>query len=128
VTANFDPGALLASSYLIPRGPRVRLRLPQQRDAPAIRELFRAQGRPAEELEVARLVRFDPRVRLVICATALIGSRESIVGIGAIDLEPGRQTQPDTLVVDDEQTEGLDGLLTRALLGRAAAVARTRAA
>ncbi len=77
---------------------------------------------------MARLVRFDPRVRLVICATALIGSRESVVGVGALDLEPSRETQPDPLVVDAEQTEGLDELLARALLGRAAAVARTRAA
>jgi hypothetical protein len=128
VSSNFDPGALLASSFLLPRGPRVRLRLPQLRDAPGIRELLRSQGRASEDLEVARLVRFDPRVRLVICATALIGSRESIVGIGALDLEPGRQTHPDTLVVDADQTEGLDELLSRALLGRAAAVARTRAA
>ncbi|MEA2160518.1 MAG: hypothetical protein QOD66_2898 [Solirubrobacteraceae bacterium] len=106
----------------------MRLRLPQLRDAPAIRELLRSQGHGPEDLEAARLVRFDPRRRLVICATALIGSRETIVGIGAIDLEPGRQTQPDTLVVDGELTDGLDGLLARALLGRAAAVARTRAA
>jgi hypothetical protein len=128
VTSNFDPGALLASSYLLTRGPRVRLRLPQLRDAPGIRELLRSQGREPEELEVARLVRFDPRIRLVICATALVGSRESVVGIGAIDLEPGRESHPDTVVVDAEQTEGLDELLTHALLGRAAAVARTRAA
>jgi hypothetical protein len=128
VNSNFDPGALLASSYLLPRGPRVRLRLPQLRDALAIRELLRSQGRGPEELEVARLVRFDPRVRLVICAAALIGSRESIVGIGAIDLEPGRAARPDTLVVDAEQAEGLEELLNRALLGRAAVVARSRAA
>ncbi len=106
----------------------MRLRLPQLRDAPAIRELLRAQGHEPEELEVARLVRFDPRIRLVICATALVASRESIVGIGAIHLESGREPRPDTVVVDAEQTEGLDELLTRALLGRAAAVSRTRAA
>lgn len=128
MNSSFDPGALLASSYLLPRGPRVRLRLPQLRDAPAIGELLRSQGRGPEDLEAARLVRFDPRRRLVICATALIGARETVVGIGAIDLEPGRQTQPDTLVVDRELTDGLDGLLARALIGRAAAVARTRAA
>jgi hypothetical protein len=128
VTSSFDPGALLASSYLLPRGPRVRLRLPQLRDVPAIRELLRSQGQEPEDLEAARLVRFDPRRRLVICATALIDARERIVGIGAIDLEPGHQTQPDTLVVDAELTDGLDGLLARALIGRAAAVARTRAA
>ena len=87
---------------------------------PGIRELLRSQGRAAEELDVARLVRFDPRRRLVICATALVGSRESIVGIGAIGSRAGPADRPDTLVVDAEQTEGLDELLARALLGRAA--------
>lgn len=77
---------------------------------------------------MARLVRFDPRRRLVICATALIGSRESVVGIGGIDIDPDGHGHPDILVVDDEQTEGLDQLLTRALVGRAAAAVRSRAA
>ncbi len=106
----------------------MRLRLPQLRDAPAIRELLRSQGRGPEELEAARLVRFDPRRRLVICATVLLDSREAMVGIGAIDLAPGGQIRPDTLVADAEQAEGLDELLTRALIGRATAVARARAA
>ena len=77
---------------------------------------------------MARLIRFDPRRRLVICATALVGSREGIVGIGAIDLVTPGEPHPDAVVVDAEQTEGLDELLTRALLGRAAAVVRSRAA
>ncbi len=77
---------------------------------------------------MARLIRFDPRRRLVICATALVGSREWIVGIGAIDLVAPGEPHPDTVVVDAEQTEGLDELLTRALLGRASAIVRSRAA
>lgn len=97
----------------------------QARDAPAIRALLRARGLDPEELEVARLVRFDPRQRAVICATALIGSTETIVGIGAIDLEADR---PELLVVNDEHTDGLGELLTRALVARAEQITSRRAA
>jgi hypothetical protein len=72
-------------------------------------------------------VRFDPRERCVICATALVQTRETIVGIGAIKL--GKET-PDgvLLVVDEELTGGLAELLQWALLSRARQSGRTRAA
>jgi hypothetical protein len=125
---SFDPGALLAQSYPLPRGPRVRLRLAQLRDAPEIRALLERQGVEPEELEIARLVRFDPRARVAICATALLGSTETVVGVGAIELDANLDAEPDTLVVDDELTDGLDELLKRALTGRANAITRSRAA
>jgi hypothetical protein len=128
VEQSFDPGALLARSYPLPRGPRVRLRLAQLRDAPAIRALLERHGVDPEDLQIARLVRFDPRTRVVISATALIGSSETMVGIGAIELDANPLAEPDTLVVDEQLTEGLDELVKRALVGRAAAIARTRAA
>jgi hypothetical protein len=128
VNLSFDPGALLARSYPLARGPRVRLRLARPHDAPAIRALMERRGLQPEELEIARLVRFDPRTRVVICALALVDSIETVVGLGAIDLVPGGSPEPDSLLVDQALTDGLDDLLTRALRGRAGALARTRAA
>jgi hypothetical protein len=126
--SGFAPGALLAQTYPLARGPRVRLRLPQVGDAPAIRSLLERQGLDPEELAVARLVRFDPRRRIVICAAALIDSRETILGVGEIGLGPEATVAPKQLYVDEQLTEGLDELLTQALVGRARASARTRAA
>jgi hypothetical protein len=88
------------------------------RDAGAIRSLLIGQGVDLDELELARLVRFDPRCRAVICASALIGPTETIVGIGAIDLDA--QT-PDLVLVDDEAGEGLRQLVADALASRARA-------
>jgi hypothetical protein len=126
----FDPGALLAHLYSLPRGPQVRLRLPRPTDAGAVRELFDRAGLELPELELARLTRVDPRSRIVICATALVDGRERVVGIGAIELPSRDQAaaEPDRLVVDAELTEGLDELLRSALLGRAQAITRARAA
>jgi hypothetical protein len=124
--SSFDPGALLSQSYELPRGPRVRLRVARPRDAAAITALLAQHGTDPDDLELSRLLHPHPRRRLVICATALIGSKETVVGLGAIDLDPG--AEPDTLVVDDRLTDGLGDLLLAALAGRAAAIARGRAA
>jgi hypothetical protein len=117
--------AILNRLYVLPRGPRVRLRLAQAGDAVAIRALLREHGAGSEDLEAARLLRFDPRRRVVICATALIGSTETIAGVGAIELDA---LEPDVMVVDEQLTEGLDELLKRALVSRAQEIARRRAA
>ncbi len=103
------------------------LRLARVGDLPGLEDLFARQGRPDDDLELARLVRSDPRRRLVICATALIGSVPTVVGVGAIHLGP-RSAQPELLVVDDGVTDGLGELLAAALHGRARALAGARAA
>lgn len=122
-----DPGALLATSYALPRGPRVRLRLARQRDLTALEALLQREGRAAAELDLVRLLRADPRRQLAITATALIGSVETVVGFGAIELDrPG--VGPQLLVVDRAATDGLQELLSEALLGRAEALQRARAA
>ncbi|MEA2210231.1 MAG: hypothetical protein QOF83_179 [Solirubrobacteraceae bacterium] len=122
-----DPGALLARSYTLARGPRVRLRLTRQRDLASIESLLRREGTAQAELDLARLLRADPRRQLAITATALLGSVETVIGFGAIDLDAPGAT-PKTLVVDRELTDGLDRLLSDALIGRAEALRRTRAA
>lgn len=122
MTQPVDTGALLAHSYALPYGPRVRLRLARRSDLPAIRALLERRGVPASELSLDRLVRYDPWRRAVMCASALVGGTETIVGIGAIDLVDG--AEPDTLVVDERLTDGLGELLGGALVRRAQAHAR----
>ncbi len=123
--SGFQPGALLAQSYPLARGPRVRLRLAGSRDADEITALYALNGLEYDRLEVAKLLRASPRDRIVICATALIGSAETIVGIGAIQVGA---SEPDILVADTMLTSGLPELLTSALVSRADAIAKRLAA
>lgn len=125
----FDPGALLARYYVLPRGPRVCLRLARIRDLRGIQELFAGHGLAPDELELARLVRADPRRQVVICAVALVDGAETIVGVGAIDIDhmADREPEPMLLLVDDRLTDGLEELLADALMGRAQALSRVRA-
>jgi hypothetical protein len=122
MTDSIDTGALLSRTYELPSGPRVRLRYARRSDAPGLRALLRQRGIEPTDLELSRLVRYDPRRRAVICATAPIGGTELIVGVGAIDLQD--EVPPDTLVVDEGLTDGLADLLAAALVGRAKARAR----
>lgn len=117
---------MLSRVYLLRDGTRVRMRLVQRRDEQAIRRLLAQHGNEPEDFEVMRLVRCDPRRRAVICATALIGGAETLIGLGAIDRGP--DAEPDVLVVDDRAGDGLEALLDAALRGRAYALARARAA
>jgi hypothetical protein len=106
----------------------VCLRLARPRDAGGIADLFWAHGRQPEDLELARLVRFDPRGRIVIVATALVDRMETVVGVGAIELESGSDQLPTFVLVDEHRTEGLEELLSAALVGRAQLLAGGRAA
>jgi N-acetylglutamate synthase-like GNAT family acetyltransferase len=119
---SIDTGALLSRSYALPAGPRVRLRLARRSDSEGIRTLLDQRDVEASEIAVNRLVRYDPWQRVVICATAPLGGTETIVGVGAIDLED--DCEPDTVVVDERLTEGLGELLAEALTQRARAHAR----
>jgi hypothetical protein len=115
-----DAGALMAQYHPLPRGPRVCLRLARRRDLAPIADLYARQGIAVPHLSLARLVSFDPLSRLVLCATALIDSRETVVGVGAIELD--RPTEPTLVVVDEHETEGLYELLSGALVSHATAV------
>jgi hypothetical protein len=115
-----DPGALLAKYHPLPRGPRVCLRLVRRRDLAAIADLYARQGIAVHELSLARLVSFDLLSMLVLCATALIDSRETVLGVGAIQLD--RPTEPTLIVVDEHETDGLDELLSGALVVHATAI------
>ncbi len=106
----------------------MRLRLLGPRDERAVAELAQRTGAELSELDLARLVRFDPRTRVVICATALLDGREALVGLGAIGLDEATELTPDAMLVDAELTDDLDELLQQALVGRADALLRARAA
>jgi hypothetical protein len=79
-----------------------------------------------DDIEIARLVHFDPRLRCVLCATGLIDSTETLLGIGAIRL--GSSDGHELLIVDDGSPEGLAENLSRALLSTATRPRRSRAA
>lgn len=111
-----DAGALLGRTYPLPDGTRVRLRMLHASDLPALRELFAERGVLAGDVALARLVRHDPRSRVVICAAAQLGGGEQLVGVVAGELDG--EAELDTLVVDESFVEGLPGLLVGALQDR----------
>jgi hypothetical protein len=113
-------GALLAQYHPLRSGPRVCLRLARRRDLGGIADLYARQGLAVHPLSVARLVSFDLLTMLVLCATALVDGRETILGVGAVEL--ARPTEPNLIVVDAAETEGLHELLSDALVGHATAI------
>ena len=113
-----DTGALLARTYELPNRQRVRLRMARRSDLPGLRALLAQRGIEPSALELERLVRYDPRRRLILCATAPIDGTEAMVGVGAIELG-SPEPEPDTIVVDERVTQGLPELLNAALVGRA---------
>ena len=117
----------MARYYLLPVGFRVCLRLVRPRDEAGVARLFWINGREPDQLALARLLRFDPG-RISICATALVEGMETVLGIGVIDLTPGAPAAPELVLVDESAGPGLDELLSEALRGRAAALARNRVA
>jgi len=123
----FNRTPLLGESYKLDDGFRVRLRMARSSDIVPIRALV-ASNPAARELELASLVQFDPRRRCVICATALIDSAETLVGVGAIDIDGDATAEPDTLLVADEHAEQTAELLAATLSSRAAEAAQARAA
>jgi uncharacterized protein (DUF58 family) len=122
----FESGALLGHVYTLQDGLPVRLRLARSSDAPAIRWLLEAQGLNSADLDLARLVHFDPRRRYVVCATGLLDSTERLLGVGAIGLDGA--TNPDLLLVGEEHADEVAPLLRQSLVRAAEMLRRSRAA
>lgn len=101
---------MMAQSATLGGGTRVRLRLARARDQSSVKALIERTGAECSELEITRLVRFDPRERMVICA--LLDTTEIVVGVGAISFDSDR---PELLVVDEQVGEELGELLSSSL-------------
>jgi hypothetical protein len=112
-----DPGALLARTYPMPGGQRVRLRLLRSADAPAVGDLLDRVGIEVDELALQRLGRFDPRERVAIAAVSPRPRGEAMLGLGTI--ERSSQARPDFVVADPECGQELEGLIASALVARA---------
>ena len=114
-------------SHALTRGPRVRLRQARSGDLESLRTLAGKAGVMCDDLELARLVRSDPASRLVLCAVAGRGSRETVLGVGVIDI--GRSyTMPSLVLVDAQLTDGLAAVLVDALVDQARELAGPRVA
>ena len=108
----------LRRTFPVPGGPPVRLRLAGPSDRAPVIALLQARGLPAEELDVRRLLAFDPARRHVLCALAPLDGSEVLAGIGAIDF--GAEA-PDVLVIDERFAPGLGDVLARVLVERSRA-------
>ena len=115
--------AVFTRTYALDAGPRVRLRLARPADRRAVEELLGGRGVAATDLDVRRLLAYDPIDRLVLAASAPIDGVETLVGLGAISLTD-EDAEVDTLVIDERLTNGLGELLGQVLLGRARAHGR----
>ncbi len=118
----FELGGLLGHVYPLDERAAVRIRLAHSSDAPGVKALLQRAGRNAADLEVARLVHFDPRRRYVLCVTGLVNSSETLLGVGSIALEGA--AEPELLVVAEDHADQVRELLQRALMASAAAHSR----
>lgn len=116
--------SFLARTHALADGRRVRLRLARRSDAPAVRALLADCGVELTELEISRLLSYQPRNRRVVAAYAQVGGRDRLVGIAAIDLVAG--ADPDTMVVEPS-AGGLAPLLHSSLTRVAQAHSRRAA-
>ncbi|HET9124402.1 MAG TPA: hypothetical protein VFN65_05915 [Solirubrobacteraceae bacterium] len=103
-------------------GTRVAMRRVRLRDLDALRAIAARAGILCEEFELARLVRSDPGDRLVLCATAVRGGVEVVLGVGVIE-RSGSTTMPSLILVEPAYGRPLADLLADALIARARAVA-----
>lgn len=108
-------------TFPVPGGPAVRLRLAVGSDRDRVRALLAGRGIAVDDLELRRLLSYDPSRRHVLCALAPIDGAETLVAIGAID---DGEDVPDVLVADERLGGSVTDVLGRVLVERA----RSRAA
>src|SRR3954471_24563217 len=103
-----DPGALLATSYQLRDGSRMRLRLARPTDVPLVRD-FLAGGSDVDVADdlVRRFTFYDPRERVVLAAMMLDGGQERIVALGDAAFED----MPEVVVDDDMEQRGVADLM-----------------
>ncbi len=106
----------LRRTFPVPGGPRVRLRMAGPSDRAPVAALLERRHVEASDLDVRRLLSFDPARRHVLCAFAPLDGQETLVGLGAIDVG---EDSPDVLVVDERLARGLAPVLGSVLTERA---------
>jgi hypothetical protein len=105
----------LRRTFPVPGRPPVRLRMAGPSDRAHLAALLERRGLAATDLDVRRLLGFDPARRHVLCALAPIDGSEVLAGVGAIDFG---DDAPDLLVIDDRFSPGLGDVLGRVLMER----------
>jgi hypothetical protein len=109
-------GVLLTRSHPLPDGSRVRLRLPHGGDRGGVEALHDRVGAPLDAVRMARILRFDPRSCVSICATMLTGLNEVLVAYGHVDHDGSGSL----VVADEALAPGVADLVRAALAERTA--------
>jgi hypothetical protein len=99
---------LLFRAHTLSSGLRVRVRLPQRGDLAGLLDLHDRAGRATTEMGAQRLLRYDPRARVVVCATAWVDGAERLVGFAAA--EAGEEL---VLLADEARAAGVTAVLRR---------------
>jgi hypothetical protein len=105
---------LLTRTHPLPDGDRVRLRLPQAGDRAGVVALHERLGAPLDDVRMSRILRFDPRACLSVCATMLAGHGEVLVAYGHVD----RDGTSSLVVADEALAPGVTELVAAALAER----------
>src|SRR4051794_34436487 len=106
---------LLNRFTALPNGIRVLLRLPHGSDRNALAELHERSGLAVTELDLSRLLRFDPRRRTAVCVTAWVGGTHALVGFATAD---HAADEPELVLTAEALAAELGALLTAAVFER----------
>jgi RimJ/RimL family protein N-acetyltransferase len=121
-----DPGTLMATTHRV-GGLTVRLRLARPSDAPRVRAFleglspetrhrrFLAAMPQVPEALVRHFTFFNPRRRMVVAATALVGANEQLLGLADVALLDTGVAEVAVVVGDDNQGQGVGKLLTEVI-------------
>ncbi len=112
-----DPGALLATTHEAGGGLRVRLRLARPSDALGVREFL--EGASPDGSVAGSVVRdftfVNPRQRLVVAASAVLGGRNRIVGLADVEFTGTGVAELSVVVDEGTRNRGVGKLLTEAV-------------
>jgi hypothetical protein len=110
---------LLSRTHPLADGTRVHLRLPHGGDRRGLAALHDRLGAPLDAMRLARILRFDPRACVSVCATVFEGLAEELVAYGHV-----RHDGSSELIVADEALAPGVALLVRAALAERTATRR----
>src|SRR3954464_4716737 len=105
---------LLTRTHPLSDGSRVRLRLPHASDRAGLIGLHERVGAPLDDVRMTRILRFDPRACVSVCATVLSGLTEVLVAYGHVE----RDGTSSLVVADEAAAPGVSSLVRAALAER----------